>query len=216
MSTNTDLTEKLGALTWPELRKKASQEYGIKLLPEYKQSDLIRLILDKVNGPTKYVVPKELTEEEERFGWSRVKIMKNDSKDYGSHCRACHNGFQFAIPYGVEVPLPTVTAEYIETKTKPKHVEDGMASEIISGIYDGSGLEPRWTVMYAEKNYGPNGETDYIPPSERHKYWNSQREARLEVKRNFYERFNFWPTDKVLKEYMRAGMFDRMRQESKG
>ena len=208
--------EQLNSMEWADLRRVAAKDYGIKLLPEYKKEDIVRLILDQNSGPTKFVVPDvNAIEEDDRFGWSRVKIMKNSSQDYGTHCRACHNGFQFAIPYGVEVPLPTVTAEYIERKMKPKYKEESIASELIGSLEDGSGLEPRWIVQFYEKNYGPNGESDYIPKKERHKYWNGQREARLSVKRNFIDRFGFWPTDKVLKEYMRAGMFDRMRQEAK-
>jgi len=195
------LRAELAALKWPDLKRKASQEYGIKLLAEYNADDIITLIVGKATGATNYVTDKQdLSEKDSRAGWSRIRVMKN-SNEQGTHCMVCHNGYQIAIPYNVEVNIPTVTAEYIASKQTPMPVEAG----------DGVGVRieyaPRWVVAFMEKNYGPEGETGYIPKSERHKYWTEIRERKLNEKREFFRRFQFWPTDKKLKQYFEAGLF---------
>lgn len=202
MSNTTDLRSELEALDWTSLRRKASQDYGIKILPEYKAADIVRLILDKERSNVNYVTDNEqIAKKNEKYGWSRV-IVRPGRNDRETHCRAAHNGYKFAIPYGVEVNLPTVTAEYLTTKKTPRPVEgkDG-STEILK--------EDRWIVQFVEKHYGPNGETGYIPPEARSKYWNAARENKLKIKYRFFEEMGFWPTDKVLREHMTAGTFRR-------
>lgn len=191
-----------------DLRKKAAKEYGIKLLPEYTKADIINLIVNKASGNTKFVTDTTpLEQKNEKYGWSRVKVIRGRDATNNTHCQAAHNGFQFSIPYNLEVNLPTVTAEYLTTKKSPvpKQSEDGNGTIIE--------YEDRWIVQFIEKNYGPNGERDYIPPSERGKYWNSVREAKLAKKRKFYEQMGYWPTDKGLQKHMDAGYFNAMRRE---
>lgn len=204
-----ELRTELEALTWNELRRKAIQDYGIKLLPEYKAVDIIRLIMDKEQGQTKFITESTpLENKSKKWGWSRIKVFRNSKEPKGNtHCRACHNGYQFAIPYGVEVNIPTITAEYLTTKKTPVPQEDSNGNTQIM-------YEDRWIVNFIEKNYGPNGETDYVPPEQAGKYWNKVREAKLSTKRKFFEQFNFWPTDKVLKEHMSAGMFNNIRRDN--
>lgn len=206
MSAN-DLRVKLAELSWPELKKCAVKEYGIKPLPEWTAPDYINAIVAKASGATRFVTDdEELDSKEDKYGWSRIKVLRS-GRESGTHCMACHNGFQFAIPYNLEVNLPTVTAEYLTTKKSPvpKNAEDGNGTIIE--------YEDRWIVQFIEKNYGPNGERDYIPKKERHKYWNATREAKLTNKRKFFERFRYWPTDKVMKEHMTAGYFTAQRRE---
>lgn len=191
-----------------DLRKKAAKEYGIKLLPEYTKADIINLIVNKASGNTKFVTDTTpLEQKNEKYGWSRVKVIRGRDATNNTHCQAAHNGFQFSIPYNLEVNLPTVTAEYLTTKKSPvpKQSEDGNGTIIE--------YEDRWIVQFIEKNYGPSGERDYIPPSERGKYWNSVREAKLAKKRKFYEQMGYWPTDKGLQKHMDAGYFNAMRRE---
>jgi len=191
-----------------DLRKKAAKEYGIKLLPEYTKADIINLIVNKASGNTKFVTDTTpLEQKNEKYGWSRVKVIRGRDATNNTHCQAAHNGFQFSIPYNLEVNLPTVTAEYLTTKKSPvpKQSEDGNGTIIE--------YEDRWIVQFIEKNYGPNGERDYIPPSERGKYWNSVREAKLAKKRKFFEQMGYWPTDKGLQKHMDAGYFNAMRRE---
>ena len=206
-----ELLNELIKLDLPELRKKAAKEYCIKLLPEYSKDDVIQLIVGKASGNTKFVTENApLESKNEKWGWSRIKVIRGRDATNNTHCQAAHNGFQFAIPYNLEVNLPTVTAEYLTTKKSPvpKQSEDGNGTIIE--------YEDRWIVQFIEKNYGPNGEKDYIPKSERGKYWNSVREAKLGNKRKFYEEMGFWPTDKALKEHMAAGYFNAKRREQAG
>ena len=203
-----ELRNELAKLDLPELRKKAAKEYGIKLLPEYSKDDVIQLIVGKASGNTKFVTETTpLEAKNEKWGWSRIKVIRGRDATNNTHCQAAHNGFQFAIPYNLEVNLPTVTAEYLTTKKSPvpKQSEDGNGTIIE--------YEDRWIVQFIEKNYGPNGEKDYIPKSERGKYWNSVREAKLAKKRKFFEEMGFWPTDKALKDHMSAGYFNANRRE---
>lgn len=203
-----ELRNELVKLDLPELRKKAAKEYGIKLLPEYSKDDVIQLIVGKASGNTKFVTDTTpLEQKNEKYGWSRGKVIRGRDATNNTHCQAAHNGFQFSIPYNLEVNLPTVTAEYLTTKKSPvpKQSEDGNGTIIE--------YEDRWIVQFIEKNYGPNGERDYIPPSERGKYWNSVREAKLAKKRKFFEEMGFWPTDKALKDHMSAGYFNANRRE---
>jgi len=198
----------LNAFDIGDLRKKAAKEYGIKLLPEYTKADIINLIVNKASGNTKFVTDTTpLEQKNEKYGWSRVKVIRGRDATNNTHCQAAHNGFQFSIPYNLEVNLPTVTAEYLTTKKSPvpKQSEDGNGTIIE--------YEDRWIVQFIEKNYGPNGERDYIPPSERGKYWNSVREAKLAKKRKFFEQMGYWPTDKGLQKHMDAGYFNAMRRE---
>ncbi len=203
-----ELTLELNTFDIGELRKKAAKEYGIKLLPEYTKADIIGLIVGKATGNTKFVTDTSpLAQKNEKYGWSRIKVILGRDATSNTHCQAAHNGFQFSIPYNLEVNIPTVTAEYLTTKKSPvpKQSEDGNGTIIE--------YEDRWIVQFIEKNYGPNGERDYIPPSERGKYWNSVREAKLAKKRKFFEEMGYWPTDKGLKEHMSAGYFNAQRRE---
>ena len=200
-----DLKEQLEALKWNDLRAKAAKDYGIKLLPEYKAADIIRMILDKQQSGTSYVIDRQdIADKDSKHGWSKIKVMPG-RQELGTHCRANHNGYQFAIPFDVEVNIPTVTAHYLTTKKVP------VPTDTLEG---GTEIkhENRWNVQFIEKNLGPNGELDYIPPEVRGKYWNNAREAKLGTKRRFIEQFGFWPTDKVLKEHMQSGMFNSQRR----
>lgn len=201
-----ELREELSALSWPDLKKTAIKDYGLKPHPEWTAPDYVNAIMAKLAGSTKYVTDKQaLDTKDAKWGWSRIKVLRT-GRESGTHCMAAHNGFQFAIPYNVEVNLPTVTAEYLTTKKSPipKNAEDGNGTIIE--------YEDRWLVQFLEKNYGPEGETGYIPPKERHKYWNDTREAKLGIKRKFMEQFNYWPTDRVLREHMAAGYFTAQRR----
>ncbi len=203
-----ELRNELSKLDLPELRKKAVKEYGIKLLPEYTKDNIIEVIVGKASGATKFVTDTvPLDNKDDKYGWSRIKVIRGRDATNNTHCQAAHNGFQFSIPYNLEVNLPTVTAEYLTTKKSPvpKMSEDGQGTIIE--------YEDRWIVQFIEKNYGPNGEKDYIPKSERGKYWNSVREAKLAKKRKFFEEMGFWPTDKALKDHMSAGYFNANRRE---
>ncbi len=203
MSTETErLKAELETLSWNELRTKYTKEYGMKMLPEYKAPDLIKFILDRHAGVTKYITDTApLETKNDRAGWSRIKVLKN-TQEQGTHCMAAHNGYQFAIAYNKEVNLPTVTARYLETKHSPvmKDTEGDLTVQKV----------PRWVVHYIECNDGPNGEPDYIPESERGKYWNAAREAKLARKRFFFAQLGFWPTDKVIREYTNSGLFRTM------
>lgn len=196
-----DLRSKLEALSWNDLRRTARDDYGIRILPEYKAADLIRLVLDKDRSNTNYVTDKEqIADKNEKYGWSRI-IVRPGRNDRETHCRAAHNGYKFAIPYNVEVNIPTVTAEYLTTKRTPRPVERDNGTEIV--------YEDRWMIQFVEKHYGPNNERDYVPPEARGKYWNNAREAKLKIKRRFFEEMGYWPTDKALRDHMTAGTFKR-------
>lgn len=200
------LRETLSALSVPELKRTAVKEYGIKPLPEWTEGDYINAIVTKASGATKFVTDTaELAAKNDKYGWSRIKVLRS-GREAGTHCMACHNGFQFAIPYNLEVNLPTVTAEYLTTKKSPipKNAEDGNGTIIE--------YEDRWIVQFLEKNYGPDGERGYIPQSEKHKYWTGTREAKLTNKRRFFDQFGYWPTDKAMKEHMQAGYFAHQRR----
>lgn len=202
---NDELKTYLKSLKWQDLKREASTKYGIKLSAEYNSDDIISLIMAKASGNTSFVTDTtQLTEKENKYGWSRIKVMRNSREANSTHCMACHQGYQFAIPFNVEVNIPTVTAEYLTTKKIP-------VPTLGDDFFVRMDYEPRWYVQFIEKNYGPNGETNYIPKSERHKYWSTVRESKLAAKRAFMDRFNFWPTDKKLKQYFEAGMFNNTR-----
>jgi hypothetical protein len=100
----------------------------------------------------------------------------------------------------VAVNIPTVTAEYLTTKRVPVPFRNDLGQTETK-------YEPRWIVQFNEKNYGPEGEKDFIPPEARHKYWNDAREAKLRIKRAFYDKYGYWPTDKTLKEVKATNTF---------
>lgn len=207
MSTNLAVIRaELESLKWQDLRTKAQRDYGIKLLPEYKAEDIVRLILDKERGEVNYVTERK-DDGESKWGWSRIKVLPG-RRESDTHCRASHNGYRFAIPFNVELSFPTVSAEFLTTKKNPVPFETNNGQTEIR-------YEDRWIVQFIEKNYGPNGDIGYIPPSQRGKYWNESRESKLQIKRDFFEQFGFWPTDKRLREYMSAGMFNYMRRAEK-
>jgi hypothetical protein len=189
----TEFRTELEALSWGELRAKAAKDYGIRILPEYKRDDIVRMIVDKEGGATKYVTDRvDLDTKKSRYGWSRITVMPG-RHETDTHCRACHNGYQFAIPYEVAVNIPTVTAEYLMTKKVPVPRQNDLGQTEVK-------YEPRWIVQFEERNYGPNGEKDYLPPEASSKYWNGAREAKLRIKRAFFSKYGYWPTDKVIAE----------------
>lgn len=193
-----EFRQSLEDLKWSDLRAEAGK-YGVRVVPEYKKEDLIRLMIDKKFGQAATIVDQQdLGKKEERFGWSRIIVEPGRTERDSVDCRACHNGYQFIIPYGLEVNIPTVTAEFLAERKAAvgKSPEDGGPVRIEKFA--------RWNVQFLERNYGPNGERGYIPVSERSKYWTSAREAKLANKRKFYQERGYWPTDKVLSEEMRS------------
>lgn len=202
-----ELQSQLSGLDLPELRKKAAKEYGVKPLPEWTKADVINAILAKASGATKYVTDTSPLEEKgSKYGWSRIKVVRGRDNVINTHAQASLNGYQFSIPYGLEVNIPTIVADFLSRKKSPVPKQDP-GENLVRIEY-----EDRWIVQFLEKNYGPNGEEDYIPKSERAKFWNDQREAKLKKKRDFLEQMGFWPTDRDLKRHMDSGYFNAVRR----
>lgn len=180
------LKANLESLSIGDLRKHASQNFGLKITRDHTKDDIITLIVGTVaKGNFAAVAEGEI-----KPGWARIKL--SDTNDYRSqfpvHVNA--NGYECKIPFGVEVDVPIRVLESLKNAVEYRIYQN----EFHERAQKFSDSYPFQIIGMVEGN-------DPRPGLE------LAREQKLKPKRRFREEFGFWPTDKVLRDFIQSGMF---------
>lgn len=182
------LKTQLEVLPMAELRKRAVQHFGLKLSREMTKEDVLTMVIGEV-AKRNYA---GIADGDLRPGYARIKLQKVGWRSsFPAYINA--NGYECFIPYNINVDVPLRVLESLD------HAEEFTVSD---GVEDGSyEIKQSYVQSYPyqliERCEGP----DPKPGIE------IQREQKLKPKYLFREQFGFWPTDKVMKDYMQAGMF---------
>lgn len=176
----------LEALSFPDLRKTAKENYGINVTRDHTKEDLLTLVLGTVSK-NNYA---KIADGDLLPGWARIKLP--NTGDYRSnfpvHLNA--NGFECFIPFGVEVDVPIRCLEILD------HAEEYRVdkNEFGERIH-------KFNISYPYQLIAKVDGPDPRPGIE------VQREAKLRPKRRFVEQFGFFPTDKVFRDFIQSGMY---------
>ena len=196
MDTNdlSSLKANLENLSIAELRKHASQNFGIKLTREHTKDDIVTLILGTVSkGNFAEVADGEL-----RPGWARIKLSAtNDWRGaFPVHINA--NGFECKIPFGVEVDVPLRVLESLKNAVEFRVYQNEFGERA-----------QKYSDSYPFQVIGKVEGEDPRPGLEK------AREQRLRPRYRFRDQFGFYPTDKAFREFVQSGMFKLNAEELK-
>ena len=186
------LKNELMETEWRELLKRARVEYQIKVLPTDKRVDVINKILQRsANSPAPAVsVPKGDTV---RPGYARIILheVAGEPDPFYIHI----NGYNATIPRNVEVEVPH---EILPTLDKCL-VYKGSAPDADGVQTPYFRRRATFTVIQKDDSV-PSGKLQFTV----------RREKSLEKKRKFFDKFDFWPTDGEMKEYLRTAGRDSL------
>lgn len=178
-----DLRVALEAMPIGEVRKRAVQNFGIKLSREWSKDDIINQIVG-MSQKADYAVARG---EGVDPGWARIKVHPVPGKPTWPFYVNC-NGYECWIPFNVPVDVPIKVLGVLNDAQELR----------ISANEDGQrvdSLEASYPYSIIQEVPGP----DPRPGNE------VAREARLKAKKAFYAREGYWPTDKVFKEFRDRG-----------
>lgn len=169
-----------------DLRTQASKVYGLRITRDMSKDDLIQAILGHVAKTNiAHAADGEL-----KPGWARIKL--NNTGDYRSEqpVYVNANGFECHIPFGIEVDVPIRCLESLKN-----------AIEFRVYINDFQEKAHKFSDSYPFNIIGQVDGPDPRPGLE------VRREAKIRPKLRFREKFDFYPTDKQLREFVTNGMF---------
>lgn len=186
------LKTNLETRTIGELRKQATQNFGLKLTREHTKEDIIALIVAAASkGNYAAAADGEI-----KPGWARIKLAATN--DYRSafpvHVNA--NGYECKIPFGIEVDVPIRVLESLKNAVEYHVGQNEFGERVI-----------KYSESYPFQVIGIVDGPDPRPGLE------AGREQRLRPKRRFTEQFGFYPTDKVFAEFVQSGMFKLNQDE---
>lgn len=186
------LKEELMETEWKTLLKRARVEYQIKVEPSHKRVDVVNKIIERVASgviPSAYVPNGGKV----RPGFARITLheVANEPDPLYIHI----NGYNATIPRNVEVEVP---CEILPTLEKCL-VYKGTAPDA-EGVMTPFFRRRATFTVHEKDDSQPSGK---LP-------WTQRREKSLEKKRKFFEKFDFWPTDGEMKEYLRTAGRDAL------
>lgn len=167
-----------------ELRKKASQQFGIKLTREHKKDDIIREIMEAVSKAN-YA---EISDGDLKPGFARIKLTPIAGRVTFPVYQNT-NGYTCFIPPGHEVDVPIKVVETLRHAEEMKKVQNEF------GEYTDV-LQPSYPFELLATNPGPDPRPGY----------EVQRDKKWEPFREFYKQNGFWPSAKVLEQTRATGL----------
>lgn len=179
-----DFEISLNKLEIGELRKKASQQFGIKLTREHKKEDIIRDIVAVVSKANF----AEASDGDLKPGYARIKLTTIAGKVTFPVYQNT-NGYYCFIPPGIEVDVPIKVVETLRHAEEMKKVQNEF------GEYEDV-MQPSYPFELIAMNKGPDPKPGY----------EVQRDMKWKPYREFYEQNGFWPSAKVLEQTRAAGL----------
>ena len=175
----TDLRNLLSGLSIAELRKRASTNYGLKLTRESTKEDIINTIIGLAQ---KSDYAMAASSDVPAPGWARIRVHPVPGKPTSPFYVNC-NGYACWIPFNTEVDIPRKLIALLNNAEEYRvESEDGEERRVFELSYP-------FTVIHDSPGPDPRPGLEVL------------REKILQPKREFLEKFGYWPTDKVLKEY---------------
>lgn len=159
-----------------DLRKMASNNFGIKLTREHTKQDIIDLIVAAVSKAN-YA---EASDGELKPGWATIKILPVAGKVTFPVFLNC-NGYHVFVPIGVEVDVPIKVIEVLNNAQEMKKTKNEFDEYIDT-------FELSYPFQVLATNPGPDPRPG--------------REAATDKKwkpfRKFFDKYGYWPSQKVL------------------
>lgn len=192
------LRTELQEMNGNDLKTRARTEYGIKVLPEHTKVDIVNLILGKVYSGGAEPAVHMPSGDKVRPGHARITLL--DSQGEPDPFYIDVNGWRATIPRNVEVEVPH---EILPT--------------LRGLVYKGAIPDENGVLKSYVKHRAPFTvhQIDDSVPSGKLKFAD-RRERALEKKRKFFEKFDVWPTDAEMQEYLRTAGRDALYRGSSG
>lgn len=180
------LKNNLENLSMADLRRYASQNFGLKITRDHTKDDIVTLIL----GSAAKGNFAEAADGELKPGWARIKLSStNDHRSsFPVHVNA--NGFECKIPFGVEVDVPIRVLESLRNAVEFRVGQNEFGERV-----------HRYTDSYPFQVIAIAEGEDPRPGLE------VSREQRLRPRYRFRDQFGFYPTDKTFRDFVQSGMF---------
>jgi hypothetical protein len=179
-----DLKASLEALSIGDLRKKAVNNFGLKLTREYSKEDIVNLII-KVSQGTNFA---QESSGELKPGWARIKIHKDRNSTQDMVFFNC-NGYQALIPLGIEVDVPIKVLEILD------HAEEMRITKLDDYGNPQWGMEISYPYTLLGKLDGPDPKPGY----------EVMRERKIAGKKKFFQKYGQYPTDKQYQAFVLSG-----------
>lgn len=190
--------ESLWDLKITDLRILAQRTYGIAVTKAMDRESIIKMIENRTNVSNHKFARKG---KELQPGWSRIFIEKDDDLSGKYPVYVNCNTYAVVISRGMEVDVPTKIYNVLRNALRQVLIEDeGEAMDSPNR----KRLEevPRIPVRLIAQVEGADPRGD----------WEKQREAKLRPYRAFFEEMGFWPSAKVMREYVVQGRFNMRSQ----
>lgn len=186
--------ENLWDMKITDLRILAQRIYGIAVTKSMDRESIIKTIENKTNVSNHKFARKG---KELLPGWSRIFIEKDEDLSGKYPVYVNCNTYPVVISRGMEVDVPTKIYGVLKNAMRQSLIED--EGEAIDSP-NRKRLEevPRYAVRLIAQVDGPDPRSD----------WENQREAKLRPYRQFYAEMGFWPSAKVMREYVVQGRFN--------
>lgn len=188
------LRTNLESLSFQELRKIGNTNYGITITRDHTKDDLITMIMGVV-AKGNYA---QVSEGELKPGWARIKLHNTNDYRSGIPVHINANGYVCNIPFGIEVDVPIRVLESLRNAVEFKVDKNEFGEKI-----------HRFNDSYPFQVIGQIDGPDPRPGIE------VAREAKIRPKIKFREEFGFYPTDKVLRDFIQSGMFKLNAEDHK-
>ena len=177
------LREDLELLQMGELRKRAAQNFGLKLVQTDSKEDIINKIVGVASKQNFAEVAKGDVPEP---GWTRVRVHPITGKPKFPFYSQV-NGYQCWIPFNVEVDVPHKIVGVLNDAVEMRVVTDEMGNR--SDVFEQS---YPFTIIAATPGSDPRPGMEVA------------RERKLAAKRQFAEINGFWPKDSEMREMARS------------
>lgn len=187
----TDLRTNLESLKMQELRSRAKNYYGVSMSRDDTASDII----NKIIGVAQKADFAMASEGDIKPGWARIVVQPTPGRQYQQHFNC--NDYHVFIPLGVEVDVPIKMLEVIKNCTEPRTVQDANDVTIFSEVE-----------VYPVSVKGITPGPDPRPGLE------VSRARRQAPKKAFLEAEGYWPSDEVVKAWLKDKSFkESMRDQ---
>ncbi len=195
-----ELREQLEILPMPEIRKKAVQNFGLRLSRDDTKEDVINRIIgaaSKQNYARDVADSNSLPDP----GWTRIRVHPVPGRPSFPFFAAI-NGYSVFIPFSLEVDVPHKFVALLQNAQEMRITTDDFGNQTRK-------MEDSYPFAIIHATPGP----DPRPGGEK------KRERKIAAKKKFAEEYGYWPSDVDLRE-VRAEMTrarllkDVMKQEA--
>lgn len=174
-----EVRENLELLPMSELRSQATKNYGIKLSRDNSKEDIINMIIGQMS---KSDFAKPSVGDRPEPGWARIKVQPQQGRNNFPFYVAC-NDYDCFIPYNVVVDVPIKIIGVLNDAVELRIGQDEFSNRTDS-------MEQSYVFSEISRTEGPDPRPGY----------EVKREAKIKAKRDFADKYGYWPSDTDLRE----------------